>query len=71
MVIPYTELAPQVLDRVIESFVLREGTDYGHGDYSLQGKVSMVRRQLQRGEVTLTWDPELESCNIIAKARRD
>jgi uncharacterized protein YheU (UPF0270 family) len=65
MVIPYTALDTETLDRVIESFVLREGTDYGHQDYSVRDKIAMVRRQLQRGEACLTWDAELESCNIV------
>lgn len=67
MVIPYTALDSEVLDRIIESFVLREGTDYGHGDYSLEDKVQAVRRQLKRGDVVLTWDAEIESCNIVSK----
>lgn len=66
--IPYTSLDSDVLVRVIESFVLREGTDYGHGDFSLSQKVDAVLRQLKRGEVVLTWDAEIESCNIVPKA---
>ena len=67
MVIPYTSLDSDVLVRIIESFVLREGTDYGHGDFSLDQKVDAVLRQLKRGEVVLTWDAEIESCNIVPK----
>ena len=67
MVIPYTSLDSDVLVRIIESFVLREGTDYGHGDFSLDQKVDAVLRQLKRGEVVLTWDAEIESCNIVSR----
>ena len=66
MVIPYKSLPPDILDSVIESFVLREGTDYGHRDYDLEEKVAAVRRQLQRGEVVVTWDAELESVNLVS-----
>lgn len=67
MMIPYTSLDSDVLVRIIESFVLREGTDYGHGDVSLNQKVDAVLRQLKRGDVILTWDAEIESCNIVSK----
>ena len=65
MVIPHTALDPETLNRVIESFVLREGTDYGHHDFSIADKIAAVKRQLARGEACLTWDAELESCNIV------
>ncbi|WP_172825037.1 YheU family protein, partial [Escherichia coli] len=29
MLIPWQDLSPQTLENFIESFVLREGTDYG------------------------------------------
>ena len=69
MEIPYTMLDSETLDRVIEEFVLREGTDYGHRDIDLEAKVAAVRRQLQRGEVKLTWDAELETCNLVSAAQ--
>lgn len=69
MVIPHTALDPETLNRVIESFVLREGTDYGHSQYSIQDKIEAVRRQLTRGEACLTWDAELESCNIVPASK--
>lgn len=69
MVIPHTALDPETLTRVIESFVLREGTDYGHGQYSIDDKIAAVRRQLTRGEACLTWDAELESCNIVPASK--
>ena len=69
MVIPHTTLDSETLDRIIESFVLREGTDYGHRDFSIANKIAAVRRQLDRGEACLTWDTELESCNIVSASR--
>ncbi|MFT5683987.1 MAG: hypothetical protein ACI8RZ_004922 [Myxococcota bacterium] len=69
MVIPHTALDNETLDRVIESFVLREGTDYGHQDFTMQDKIAKVRQQLKRGEACLTWDAELESCNIVSASK--
>ena len=66
MEIPYRELSAPVLTAVIEEFVLREGTEYGAQDYSLQSKVAQVKRQLERGEVRISFDPDSGSCQIFA-----
>lgn len=65
VIVPYTELAPDTLQRVIESFVLREGTDYGERDYSLQQKAAHVMRQLERKEAQILFDPNTESIDIV------
>jgi uncharacterized protein YheU (UPF0270 family) len=63
--VPYTELSPDTLRSVIESFVLREGTDYGEREYSLPQKVGHVMRQLERGEAHIVFDPVTESVQIV------
>ncbi len=65
IVIPHTELPADTLQGVIESFVLREGTDYGSAEYSLQQKVAHVLRQLQRKEAQIVFDPDTESVGIV------
>lgn len=55
--VPHGQLDPDTLRAVIESFVLREGTDYGDREVSLEDKVAQVLRQLQRGEARLFYDP--------------
>jgi uncharacterized protein YheU (UPF0270 family) len=62
--VPYTELPPDLLHAVIESFVLREGTDYGEREISLQDKVAGVVAQLKRGDAKIIFDPESESVTI-------
>jgi uncharacterized protein YheU (UPF0270 family) len=62
--IPYAELSPDALRGVIESFVLREGTDYGEKDFSLEQKVAHVMRQLERGEARVMFDPNTETVDI-------
>lgn len=59
------DLAPDTLRAVIESFVLREGTDYGEHEVSLEAKVAQVLRQLRRGEAHITFDPATESVNVV------
>jgi uncharacterized protein YheU (UPF0270 family) len=65
MVIPHTELSAEALRGVVESFVLREGTDYGEREISLDQKVAQVLRQLERGEARIVFDAELESVDIV------
>jgi uncharacterized protein len=67
VLIPHTELSADALQAVIESFVLREGTDYGAHDYSLQQKVAHVVRQLERKEAQIVFDPNSESIDIVVK----
>src|SRR3954451_1708547 len=59
------DLEPDTLRAVIESFVLREGTDYGLDETSLEDKVAQVLIQLRHGEAHITFDPVTESINIV------
>jgi uncharacterized protein YheU (UPF0270 family) len=65
--VPYTELPPDLLQAVIESFVLREGTDYGEKEFSLEDKVARVIAQLKRGEAKIIFDPETDSVTIAVR----
>jgi uncharacterized protein YheU (UPF0270 family) len=66
--VPHAELSEDALRGVIESFVLREGTDYGERDVSHEDKVAAVMRQLERGEARILFDP-LDSSVTIAVAK--
>jgi len=63
--IPLDALSAELLRAVIESFVGREGTDYGERERTLEEKVADVRRQLERGEARVVFDPESESVDIL------
>ncbi len=65
---PYTELSGDALRGVLESFVLREGTEYGERDVSLDQKVAQVEKQLKRGEAQIVFDPESQSIDIVVTA---
>ncbi len=70
VVVPYTELAADLLHAVVESYVLREGTDYGEREFSLEDKVSHVVGQLRRGEAQIVFDPQSESVSITAPLKQ-
>jgi len=68
MVVPHAQLPPQTLRALIESFVLREGTEYGARDFTLEEKVAHVIGQLERGVAQVIFDPESQSVDIIVVA---
>jgi len=59
------DLEPDTLRSLVESFVLREGTDYGLHETSLEDKVAQVLIQLRRGDAQITFDPATESVNVV------
>jgi uncharacterized protein YheU (UPF0270 family) len=66
MIVPHQDLDPETLTSLIESIVLRDGTDYGEVEMSLEQKVAMVKRQLKEGVAAIEYSQEHESVNIIA-----
>lgn len=69
MIIPWQDISPETLDSLVESFVLREGTDYGEQERSLEQKVNDVKRQLQSGEAVLVWSELHETVNIMPRGQ--
>lgn len=67
--IPHEQLSPEALHGVIESFVLREGTEYGERDVPLDTKIAQVLRQIERGEARIVFDPSSETIDIVVKER--
>jgi uncharacterized protein YheU (UPF0270 family) len=49
----------------VESFVLREGTEYGEREFSLEQKLAHVYRQLERAEAQIVFDPNTETIDIV------
>jgi uncharacterized protein YheU (UPF0270 family) len=68
-VIPAERLSPEALLGVIDEFLTREGTDYGHTEYDIESKRAQLRRQIDRGEVVIVFDGETGTCNLVQ--RRD
>ncbi len=63
--VPHTELSAEALRGVIESFVLREGTEYGEREFTLDEKLAHVTHQLERGEAQIMFDPVSNSIDIV------
>lgn len=66
--VPTAALSPEALRSVLESFILREGTDYGREEISLAKKVDNLTRQITNGSAHLIFDPNTESINFLTHA---
>ena len=67
MIIPISEVKDETLTAIAEAYVLREGTEYGMEEYSLNEKVEQVLAQLQSGEALLMYSELHESVDIITR----
>ncbi len=65
VVVPRSALSPAALHGLIEQFVLREGTEYGARDYTLEEKVAHVRQQLDSGKVVIVFSEQLGVAEIV------
>ena len=67
--VPYARVPADVLRRLIEEFVTREGTDYGAAERTLGEKISRVTRQIRSGDVAIVYDAVSETTNIVAMTK--
>jgi uncharacterized protein YheU (UPF0270 family) len=67
MIIPIQDINPDTLFSILKEFVLREGTEYGAEDVSIEEKVDQVRKQLDLGTAVLVYSELHETVNIIPK----
>jgi uncharacterized protein YheU (UPF0270 family) len=65
VVVPHADLTTEVLRRIVESFVLREGTDYGRQELSFDQKVASVMRQLHCGDAQVIFDPRSQTVDVV------
>ncbi|MGD1336049.1 YheU family protein [Vibrio harveyi] len=69
MIIPWQDISPETLENLIREFVLREGTDYGSVEVSLQSKIDQVKNQLEKGEAVIVFSELHETVDIQLKAK--
>ncbi len=65
MKIPHTELSQEALLGVMDAFILREGTDYGHEEITIDQKRSRVLSMLQSGEAEIVFYQESDHIDIV------
>jgi uncharacterized protein YheU (UPF0270 family) len=69
MIVPWQQIAPDTLENLISEFVLREGTDYGDVEVSLQNKIDQIRSQLESGEAVVVFSELHETVDIQLKSK--
>ncbi|HHW7579819.1 TPA: YheU family protein [Mannheimia haemolytica] len=67
MIIPWQELEESTLLNILDSFILREGTDYGERELSLAEKRERLLAQLKADKVVIVWSELHESLDIKDK----
>ena len=65
--IPREKLSPEIIDALIEEFVLREGTDYGAVEISLAKKKEQVEKQLLKNEIRIIFDFQTQSATLVTQ----
>jgi uncharacterized protein YheU (UPF0270 family) len=63
--VPIDQLSELALLGVLDAFILREGTDYGHQDYTLDEKRQRVMAMLRKGDAEICYYPENEHIDIV------
>lgn len=67
MIIPIGDISAESLRSIVESFVLREGTDYGEQEVDFESKVEAVLSQLHSGEVLVEYSELHESVDLVLR----
>ncbi|RTZ14725.1 YheU family protein [Vibrio aquaticus] len=69
MIVPWQQIDPDTLENLIKEFVLREGTDYGAVERSLQSKIDQIKQLLESGEAVVVFSELHETVDIQLKNR--
>jgi len=64
VIIPWQQIEPETLNNLIREFVLREGTDYGENEVSLDDKIDQVKSQLKSNEAVVVYSELHETVDI-------
>jgi uncharacterized protein YheU (UPF0270 family) len=59
------QLSAEAVAGIIESFILREGTDYGLTEVPFEKKAEQLRRQIQKGEIRIIFDRNSETVSLV------
>lgn len=65
MEVPREALSDDAIRAIIESFILREGTDYGREEVGFETKITQIEKQLDKGDVKIVYDPNTETVGIV------
>ena len=64
--IPFQQLDPDTLRRMIQEFVSRDGADWAETGCTLEDKVEQVLQQLRNKQIKLVFDLKSETANLVS-----
>lgn len=67
MLIPWQDLDENTLINIVDSFILREGTDYGATELSLEQKRQRLLSSIKQGRVIIVWSELHETIDLKNK----
>lgn len=67
MIIPWQQINAETLTNLLESYALREGTDYGEQEVPFEQKIESLRSQLETGDIVIVYSELHESVNLMKK----
>jgi len=67
MLIPWQQISADALQSLAESFVLRDGTDYGAEEIPLTVKTAQVLQLIRSGEVVILYSELHETVDLLTK----
>ncbi len=67
MIIPPEQLIMESLRGVVESVIMREGTDYGEHEFSMEEKIEQLLPKVVSGEVVISFDEDSETVTLVEK----
>lgn len=68
MIVPWKQVSEDALNSIIEEFIMREGTDYGLQEVSMDTKKRQVLAQLTSGDIVLVYSELHETVNLMSAA---
>lgn len=68
LIIPPEKLEAEVLENILESYITREGTDYGENELNMEQKLRSLRPQVSSGEVVIVYDEDSESLTLMTRS---
>lgn len=63
--IDYRQLNIDTLENLLTEIVLREGTDYGEGEFSTEIKVNQLRSALNSNKAVIVFDAVHNHCDVV------
>ncbi len=68
--IPYAQINPDTLHRMIQEFVTRDGADWSDAGGALEDKVKQVIQQLRNKKIKVVFDLTSQTANLVEVSNR-